>query len=105
MEKIINSIEKISIDRTDFEYDNEMATVYKKNGGYLFEFVLRYEKIIKNKFSRSYDRPEECDIDFQVVDVESLDVYGFRNVEVELTTDQLEELENILKNMLIGKKY
>jgi len=105
IELILKNLEKIDISRECFEYGNDIATVTKKHGGYLFEFVVKYSRNVKNYRSATYEQPEESDIDFVVDDVLDVMVYDFRNNGLELTDKECEKIIDAIKNMFVGEKY
>ncbi|HKK12409.1 MAG TPA: hypothetical protein VJ945_06230 [Flavobacteriaceae bacterium] len=100
MKKILDNLHKCEFD-IDFDYGSDKVLVQKKRGPHLFEFVVRYDKILKNHRKSSYLNPEECDIIFLIEGISDVNVYGLKNNEIELTDKEIETITEIILNKII----
>lgn len=99
--KIFEISKKIDFD-IDFESGNDIITVFKKHGTYLFEFLVKYSKETKNYISANYLNPEEATLIFEVEDVDDLIIYDYKNRIIDFDDNENEKILKVLKNKLIG---
>lgn len=102
---LISKIKQVLKD-TEFnisiDYSNDIIAVERKNKGFIFEFVAKYKKQIKNYIASDYLSPNEADIISTIVNISDVAVYTSRSVLIDLTDKQQEEIEDIIYLKLVG---
>lgn len=99
MKKLIKNLDRCEFD-IDFDHASDRVLVQKKQGIYIFEFVVNYDKYVKDHREASYLQPEEGGVDFVVTGISDVAVYGMKNNGVELGDVELELLtEKIMEKI------
>lgn len=101
-ETIKNNLKKIEF-TINPDYTNSYVRITKKSGGFFYDFIVNYDKVIKNHVEASYLSPNECDVEFNIVGIQDLEVYNFKSEAFELTDEQIIELSSIIEQKIIGE--
>lgn len=79
---------------------SDCVLVTKKLGGYVIEFSVTYNQIVKNYISASYNQPEEYDINFEPKEINDVLIYVNKEI-LELNDILYAEIKNELENNIL----
>ena len=100
MKTIIESIKKAQFD-LNFTTMEDSLLINKKIGGYVLEFVVKYNTIKKKYRYADYFQPEECDITFDPTKIEDVCVYVSNEI-VDITENQLDSIKNTIEAKILN---
>lgn len=100
-EKLLQEVETIDLTFLDLDFCNTQKTFFQTLGAYKIEFVIHYEKTIKNHVEASYLDPEEGEVDFDVKSISDLCIYDSKSRLLELPDNIYNKAEQIVGNKII----
>lgn len=106
--KLFNKIKK-NLKKQDFtfvpDYTNSSTNITSRCGSYLYEFTVCYNKEVVSFTDATYLQPEESNITFEITGVENFFVYTLKNTDPCFTDKEMDELQEIVEEKMIGKTY
>lgn len=107
-ENILNQNIKNLIQNEDFniypEFGSDYVYVTKKTGRNTICFLAHYSKDVTGYMSSTYLNPEEATVLYEITNVSDLEVFDCHSEIIEFTDDEIEVLEDVLAEQLIGKQ-
>ena len=100
--KLLADAKKLDFkNRIDFDYTNTQITHLERTPLAQYEFLVEYDKTIKNHVESSYLNPEEFDCDFTIKNASELIIYTRKNGIIDITDEQNDEILTIIKTKLL----
>lgn len=84
----------------DIDYTHNSKLVQKKIGGFLFEFIVGYNKNVKHFIGSDYMNPEESSDNIEITSITEVCIYNYKNEIIELTDDEIHEIKGLIETRL-----
>ena len=101
-EKIINLLEKITIENIYFD-NSDCIKHEQKIGAYTFEIYINFNTKHLNYIGSSYLNPEEADAEYTIKSIGEVYVYDMNNNLIKLSDKEIEAIVSVLDFNLVGE--